>query len=84
MFDMPLKEEQELQEIAARGEDVSRAKATLDKTVKPQLKGIGKAELQQRFIPSTTVILTCGNPYSMADIKYIADANQIRFEKEDW
>jgi ferredoxin-NADP reductase len=84
MFDMPLKEEQELQEITSRGEDVSRAKANLEKTVKPQLKGIANAELQQRFTPSTTVILTCGNPYSMADIKYVADANQIRFEKEDW
>jgi len=28
--------------------------------------------------------LACGNPSLMADIKYIADSNQIRFEKEDW
>jgi hypothetical protein len=31
-----------------------------------------------------TVILTCGNPSLMANIKYFADSNQIRFEKEDW
>jgi ferredoxin-NADP reductase len=84
MFDMPLKEEQELQEMAARAEDTSRARAALEKAVKPNLKGITRTELQQRFDPSRTVILTCGNPYSMSDIKYVADANKIRFEKEDW
>jgi hypothetical protein len=30
------------------------------------------------------VILTCGTPRAMADIKVIADANGIRYEKEDW
>jgi ferredoxin-NADP reductase len=84
MFGMPLKEEQEVQEMSARGEDTARARATLEKTIKPNLKAISKNELQQRFNPPRTVILTCGNPYSMSDIKYVADANQIRFEKEDW
>ena len=41
-------------------------------------------EVRQRLEPGCTVILTCGNPSLMADIKYIADSNQIRFEKEDW
>jgi len=27
---------------------------------------------------------TCGNPWSMEDIKYAAETNQMRFEKEDW
>jgi hypothetical protein len=30
------------------------------------------------------VVLTCGNPYLMADIKFIAETNGMRFEKEDW
>jgi ferredoxin-NADP reductase len=84
MFEMPLKEEQELQEMTARGEDISRARAALEKATKPKLKGITRNELQQRFDPTRTVILTCGNPYSMSDIKYVAEANKIRFEKEDW
>ncbi len=40
--------------------------------------------LRDRLDPAATVILTCGNPSSMADIKDVADANGIRFEKEDW
>lgn len=84
MFGMPLKEEQELQEMAARGEDTSRPRAALKKTIKPNLKGISQSELQKRLDSQRIVILTCGNPSSMSDIKYVADANQIRFEKEDW
>jgi ferredoxin-NADP reductase len=41
-------------------------------------------DVRQRLEAGRTVILTCGNPSLMADIKYIADSNQIRFEKEDW
>jgi ferredoxin-NADP reductase len=85
IFQMPLKEEQELREIAAREEDVSAAKAALEKTVRPVLpEQITLAKLHQRLDPESTVILTCGNPSSMADIKFIADSNRIRFEKEDW
>jgi hypothetical protein len=40
--------------------------------------------VRQRLEAGRTVILTCGNPSLMADIKYIADSNQICFEKEDW
>ncbi len=45
---------------------------------------IASDDVRQRLEPGRTVILTCGNPSLMADIKYIADSNQIRFEKEDW
>jgi ferredoxin-NADP reductase len=85
MFDMPLKEEDELQAKLAGGEDASKAKAALDKTTRPALpRNLSRSDLQKRFDPARTVILTCGNPSSMADIKYVADTNQIRFEKEDW
>jgi ferredoxin-NADP reductase len=40
--------------------------------------------VRHRLEAGRTVILTCGNPSLMADIKDIADSNQIRFEKEDW
>jgi ferredoxin-NADP reductase len=45
---------------------------------------IAADDVRQRLEAGRTVILTCGNPSVMADIKYIADSNQIRFEKEDW
>ena len=85
IFEMPLKEEQALKEAAQRGEDTSMAKAALEKTVRPVLpKHLSPKTLRERFNPSSTVILTCGNPLSMADIRFTAEANQIRFEKEDW
>jgi hypothetical protein len=85
MFGMPLKEEQELQIRIDRGADTTRAKAYLDKATRPVLpKHLTREELQKRFAPSTTVILTCGNPSGMEDIHFIADINHIKFEKEDW
>lgn len=85
LFEMPLKEEQDLREAVAAGKDVSRLKAALDKTVRPVLpQHFTRKALQQRMDPSRTVIITCGNPWSMEDIKYVADSNHVRFEKEDW
>jgi ferredoxin-NADP reductase len=45
---------------------------------------IARETVRDRLETGRSVILTCGNPSLMADIKYIADSNQIRFEKEDW
>ncbi len=84
IFDMPLKEEQDLQEAAAEG-DVSKAMAALERTVRPVLpQRFSRKELQERIEPAHSVIMTCGNPFFMSDIKTIADANHIKFEKEDW
>ncbi|MCI0560048.1 MAG: hypothetical protein MN733_16285 [Nitrososphaera sp.] len=85
VFDMPLKEEQELRAAQAQGKDVEEVKAFLERTVKPVLPShVSKKSLLERMDPSSTVILTCGNPLSMADIEFIAKTNNIRFEKEDW
>ena len=46
--------------------------------------GVSRGELLKRLDPPRTVLLTCGNPSSMADIKYVADTHRIAFEKEDW
>ena len=55
------------------------------KDVTPVLpRHISRDDLVKRFEPSRTVILTCGNPSSMDDIKYVADTQRIPFEKEDW
>jgi ferredoxin-NADP reductase len=85
ILDMPLKEEQDVQELESRGEDASRAKAALKSAVAPALpKHMSRSELAGRLDSGSTVILTCGNPSLMSDIKYIADTHAIRFEKEDW
>ena len=82
---MPLKEDQEIAEAAARGEDTSHARAARQKTVEPALpRHLSRAAVLERLDPKDTVVLTCGNPSLMSDIKYIADTQGARFEKEDW
>lgn len=84
IFEMPLKEEQDLQEASGEG-DVSKAKAALERTVRPLLpQRFSRKELQERIEPAHSVIMTCGNSFFMSDIKTIADARHIKFEKEDW
>lgn len=34
--------------------------------------------------PQTSVILTCGNPFVIEEIRHIATTNQYRFETEEW
>ncbi|MBI4610338.1 MAG: hypothetical protein HY726_15165 [Candidatus Rokubacteria bacterium] len=85
IFEMPLKEEEALQAALANGADVSAAKAAFAQAVRPRLPDqLSPQELQERFRPSSTVILTCGNAMLMEDVKYVADKNGIQFEKEDW
>ena len=82
---MPLKEEQDVQEAAAKGENVAKAKTVLEKTVRPVLPAQYPLKgLEARLDPASTVIVTCGNPWSMEDIKYAAESNHMRYEKEDW
>jgi ferredoxin-NADP reductase len=85
LLDLPIKEQQALDEIAAKSGDTAKAKAALEKTVKPTLpKKFSREALRDRFDPSSTVVITCGNPWSMEDIKYAAEARGMKFEKEDW
>lgn len=85
MFDLPLKEEEVLEEVKARGEDTRAAEAALAKTVRPTLpKHIALSKLRDRFDPAKTVLMTCGNPASMADIEQTSKQNSIRFEMEEW
>lgn len=86
VFGMPLKEEEDLQQAQQRGEDIARFQTALERTIKPVLPVQCPVEgLRKRMAPADqTVILTCGNPWTMEDVKYIADRNQIHFEKEDW
>lgn len=85
ILEMPLKEEEDLKRAELEGGDVLKAKAALEKTTRPVLpEPHSRKELQERLDPRETVILTCGNASLMADIQHIAEAQGIRFEKEDW
>src|SRR5436190_11083232 len=68
LLDLPLKEEQDVDEIGAKGADTAGAKAALEKTVRPALpKKFSREALRDRFDASNTVVVTCGNPWSMED-----------------
>jgi len=82
---MPVREEEEIAETEAAGGDVAAARKALERAVRPALPARSSlSALHDRLDPSTSVILTCGNPSSMADIKRVADRSGIRYEKEDW
>lgn len=85
LFEMPMKEEQDLENAIASGGDVATRQAALERTIRPVLPvKHSPRELRERLHPAHTVILTCGNPLAMADVQAIADVNRLRFEKEDW
>ena len=85
IFDLPTREEEALGEAKEKGKDPARAQAALDKTVRPVLTPqISPQRLRDRFDAAKTVIMTCGNPWSMADIELTAKRRQIHFEMEEW
>ena len=85
MFDLPMKEEEVLAAAKAGNGDLARAEAGMQRTPKPELpKHVSVAGLRERFDPAKTVIMTCGNPWSMADIEETAKRNNVRFEMEEW
>jgi len=85
VFGMPMKEEELFKLAQTEGGDVMRAENILKRTVVPILPShVTTNRLLDRMQPSSTVILTCGNPQVMEDIQFIAESNNIRFEKEEW
>ena len=85
IFEMPLKEEENLQQVALEERNSAGQARVLSKTVRPSLpQHTTRKDLQERLTPSQTVILSCGNPRSMADIQAIGEGHNIHFEKEDW
>jgi len=85
VLDMPMKEEEDLLKAQHHGTSAIHAKNVFQRSTQPILPGQhSKKDLLQRMDPHSTVILTCGNPLAMDDIKHIAVKNHYRFEKEDW
>ena len=82
---LPSKEEESLAEAQAARAETSEAEAALAKATPAALTpGRTPEDLRARFDPTQTVVLTCGNPALMADIKRATDLRGIPFEKEDW
>ena len=79
LFEMPIKNEKSGSKNSDRSAEARRQAVP---PVLPQRHS--RQELLHRMHAPDTVILTCGNPRVMDDIKCIADEHQIRFEKEDW
>lgn len=85
IFGMPTKEEEELQRVRARGGDTAHAEAMLARLVRPVLPHhISPDSIRGRVQPGNTIIITCGNPDGMADIRHIAEVQGIHFDMEEW
>lgn len=81
----PLREEEERDEARAAGGDLAGAQAALERATRPALPASADPErLRDRLRSGATVLLTCGNPSSMEDIKRVSERASLHFEKEDW
>ena len=83
LFGMPLKEEEDSSD--AEKQIAAADSRSFRRTVRPKLpRNVEHRQLLDRLDPANTVLLCCGNPWSMTDIKLIADRLNMHFEKEDW
>jgi ferredoxin-NADP reductase len=83
LYGMPMREEEELSR--AQAGEAGAARKALDGAVRPTLpRRLTTQTLRERLEPGETVVMTCGNPSSMADIRAVAEAVGARYEKEDW
>jgi ferredoxin-NADP reductase len=85
VLSLPLREEEALVEARAGGADVASAIAALEHATRPRLPaGLDPAALRVRLDPARTVVLTCGNPEAMQDVRRVAERLGVRIEREDW
>lgn len=82
---MPSKEEEDLQREQSAGADTAHAEAMLARLVHPVLPHhIQRECIRERIQSGNTIIITCGNPEVMADIRHIAGSQGIDFDMEEW
>jgi ferredoxin-NADP reductase len=85
LLSLPTTEQEALDAAVSGGGDVAAAQGALARTIAPRLPPEHPRQaLLDRIAPSQTVILTCGNPSLMEDIRKVAGLRGFRFEKEDW
>jgi ferredoxin-NADP reductase len=84
LYELPMAEE-EKQTRARSDVSVVAAGLAMERLVHPVLpRHLNADELRRRHEPADTVLMTCGNPTSMADLRATCDQRQIRFEIEAW
>ena len=82
---LPMAEEAALEAARGNGEDTTDLEAAVRRAVAPQLPpGLEIPALRARIDPSSTVVLTCGNPAPMADVRQVAEERGMRVEREEW
>ena len=82
---LPMAEEEAFEEARRSGSDTTDLEAAVVRAVSPQLPpGVDLDALRARLDPASTVVLTCGNPAPMADIRQVAQSRGMRVEREAW
>jgi ferredoxin-NADP reductase len=81
---LPTTEDEKLADAVGEVANVA-ANLALEQLVQPVLPGHQTVSaIRDRVDPASTVLLTCGNPVSTADIRSTATRRQIPFELEEW
>ena len=83
-FDLPTTEEDKLTNAVG---DVARVAGglALERLVHPVLPShLTASAIRARIDPASTVLLTCGNPVSTADVRSTAARRRLPFEMEGW
>ena len=82
---LPMAEEEALRTVREAGRDTASAEATLSRAVAPQLPpGLDPALLRGRLDAASTVVMACGNPAAMNDVRRVAEGRGMRVEQEEW
>jgi ferredoxin-NADP reductase len=85
IYDLPMREEELMKEAGSDHKTRIVVEADLARAVRPTLPSyVSKADLQKRMEPSSTIIMTCGNPVAMEDVGRIAKQVGAAFSKEEW
>jgi len=86
MLGLPMREQEEIEEVRAAEGDVASAQQRFDKATKPRLgSSVDGVALKARMpTGGRTTVLTCGNSEGMEDIRRICLKANFRFEMEEW
>jgi ferredoxin-NADP reductase len=78
-------EEEALETARKEGGDAADLEAAVSRAVPPELPpGVDLDAVRARVDPASTVVLTCGNPAPMADVRKVAEGRGMRVEREEW
>jgi ferredoxin-NADP reductase len=84
-LDLPMAEEAALEEARTNGRSLANLEAAAARAVPPALPpGVDLDALRARLDPADTVVLICGGPAPMADVRRVAESRGMRVEQEEW